>query len=233
MLMVCLLAAWPTAAPWVVLDPGHGGEARGAVRDGIEEADVVLDIAQAAARRLTTLGVQVQLTRNGDHDLSLRDRIDLAHRLNAAAFVSIHVNASSSPKRRGTETYLASVLQTDDFTAALVAREQASAGASTGPSDPVDRILSDLLIESARSASADLGGAIQSRLSGVAGMGPSRGLRQAPFTVLTDAKVPAVLVEAGYVTHPHQRRALARAQTRRALGEALADGVAAFVRREP
>jgi N-acetylmuramoyl-L-alanine amidase len=217
------------AAPLVVLDPGHGGEARGVSKRGLEEADLVLDIARRAQQRLEAAGVQVRLTRTADVDVKLNARIGLAHRLEADAFVSIHINASPARARRGTETYIASVFGPDENTATLVAREQ-GAGDLPSPELPaVDRIVADLRVEAARAASADLGASLQKRLASVDGIGPDRGLRQAPFAVLQGARLPAALVEVGYLTHPEQARALSDPQTRRRIGRALAGGLLEYL----
>ncbi|MBW4466637.1 MAG: N-acetylmuramoyl-L-alanine amidase [Pegethrix bostrychoides GSE-TBD4-15B] len=92
----------------VVVDPGHGGGDPGAVGiGGIHEADIVLDVAQQVASLLEKQGIQAVLTRQDDQEVELEPRVDLADRLNAALFVSIHANAISlsRPDVNGLETY--------------------------------------------------------------------------------------------------------------------------------
>jgi N-acetylmuramoyl-L-alanine amidase len=92
----------------VVVDPGHGGGDPGAVGiGGIHEADIVLDVAQQVASLLEKQGVQAVLTRQDDREVELEPRVDLADRLNADLFVSIHANSIdlSRPDVNGLETY--------------------------------------------------------------------------------------------------------------------------------
>ena len=92
----------------VVVDPGHGGPDPGAVGiGGLQEKGVVLDISQQLAGLLERQGVQAVLTRPDDRDLDLEPRVQLAERINASVFVSIHANSISlsRPDVNGLETY--------------------------------------------------------------------------------------------------------------------------------
>jgi N-acetylmuramoyl-L-alanine amidase len=92
----------------VVIDPGHGGGDPGAVGiDGLQEAGLVLDIAQQVTRLLERQGVQARLTRTEDVEIELEPRVSQANRSNADVFVSIHANAInlSRPDVNGLETY--------------------------------------------------------------------------------------------------------------------------------
>ncbi|HIK37970.1 MAG TPA: N-acetylmuramoyl-L-alanine amidase [Geminocystis sp. M7585_C2015_104] len=92
----------------VVIDPGHGGKDVGAVGvGGIFEKDIVLSISLQVARLLEQQGVQVRLTRGGDYFISLQERSEMANRLNADIFVSIHANSAGAnkPNVNGYETY--------------------------------------------------------------------------------------------------------------------------------
>ncbi|MBD2203973.1 N-acetylmuramoyl-L-alanine amidase [Calothrix sp. FACHB-1219] len=78
----------------VVIDPGHGGKDSGAPGlGGLLEKDVVLPIGIQVARILERNGVQVVLTRDADFFVELQGRVDIAERVNATAFVSIHANS--------------------------------------------------------------------------------------------------------------------------------------------
>jgi len=92
----------------VVLDPGHGGSDPGAVGiGGLSEIDIVGPISERVAELLEASGVQATLTRTGDYDLELEPRVDMANRLGANLFLSIHANAidMSRPDVNGIETY--------------------------------------------------------------------------------------------------------------------------------
>ncbi|MBD1912058.1 MULTISPECIES: N-acetylmuramoyl-L-alanine amidase [unclassified Leptolyngbya] len=95
----------------VVLDPGHGGYDPGAVgRGGLEEEDVVLDVGLKVAQILEQQGVRVVMTRQGDTDIDLEPRVQIAENSNANIFVSIHANSISlsRPEVNGIETFYAS-----------------------------------------------------------------------------------------------------------------------------
>jgi N-acetylmuramoyl-L-alanine amidase len=92
----------------VVLDPGHGGPDPGAIGiGGIQEKDVVLDIAEKLAVQLRSRGIDVILTRDADIDLDLPPRVELAERVKADLFVSIHANSidMNHPDVNGLQTY--------------------------------------------------------------------------------------------------------------------------------
>ncbi|MBF2000500.1 MAG: N-acetylmuramoyl-L-alanine amidase, partial [Synechococcales cyanobacterium M58_A2018_015] len=98
----------PSGRVVVVVDPGHGGRDPGAIGiGGIQEADIVLDIARQVAAKLDQQGVAAVLTREDDRDVDLAPRVSLAERVNADLFVSIHANAISMdrPDVNGLETY--------------------------------------------------------------------------------------------------------------------------------
>lgn len=98
----------PNGRVVVLIDPGHGGPDPGAVGiGGIREKDIVLDISTQVAAILRQQGVEAVMSRTADIDLDLEPRVDLADRVNAAIFVSIHANAidMSRPDVNGLETY--------------------------------------------------------------------------------------------------------------------------------
>ncbi len=218
-------------AATVVLDPGHGGVEDGArTAAGAKEKNVALAISRRAAERLRERGVTVVLTRRSDVTTPLSDRLAVAHRTNAAAFVSIHLNASGSPGRRGVETYVASVLSSTREASALVSREEAGLDAPRPASaDPLETIIDDLENQAAHRRSADLAAAIQAELGQLEPLGPSRGLRQAPFYLLQNARVPSVLVEAGYASHAEQGRYLSSATGQQQIGDRLAAGILRYL----
>jgi len=113
--------AWSVANRVIVLDPGHGGFDPGvAGKDGVLEKDITLAIAQRLAGYLGQAGAMVLLTREADTDLSnpatagpankkredLTRRVEMANANQADLFLSIHVNSSSSPARRGAQTFI-------------------------------------------------------------------------------------------------------------------------------
>lgn len=86
----------PPVDALVVLDPGHGGGSTGASYGGVNEKDLNLSISLLARELLEEAGARVVMTREDDRDMGLRDRAELANRLDADLFVSVHCNASTT-----------------------------------------------------------------------------------------------------------------------------------------
>jgi N-acetylmuramoyl-L-alanine amidase len=241
--IVSFLALAPQAAfaeePIVVIDPGHGGAKGGAkTLEGTYEKAIVLSVAKHAEALIEKSGARVVLTREGDRDVPLPDRIAIANKLSAQIFVSIHANSSPVSSRHGVETYILSPESSDDEAAAVVHLENEEGpledlepgfGGTPPKENDLAFILGDLTRASAHRDSAGLAKLIQDRLGQVKSLAPSRGLRQAPFLVLRGATMPAALVEIGYLSHSKQGAALASSAVQKAAGEAIARAVIAFL----
>ena len=81
----------------VVLDPGHGGENLGAQYDGYTEKDLTMAVASAMEEELKKYdGIEVYVTRQGDEDMSLKERADFAASKNADFLFCLHFNTSST-----------------------------------------------------------------------------------------------------------------------------------------
>ncbi len=92
----------------VVIDPGHGGSDPGAIGlGGLRETDVVLDISLKLAQILEQNGIQVIMTRQDERTIDLEPRTQLANRVNADLFISVHANAVDGGRTEvnGVETY--------------------------------------------------------------------------------------------------------------------------------
>ena len=89
----------------VVLDPGHGGTDYGAIREGINEKDITLDITQRVASILKSKGYKYAMTRTDDTYLGLQERCDFTEAENPEIFVSIHVNSAVATEPSGIETH--------------------------------------------------------------------------------------------------------------------------------
>lgn len=243
-LLVALTFAFPlpaVARPFtVVIDPGHGGKHEGAVSaTGVKEKDVSLAVSKRLKALLTAdsnaADVRVVLTRERDEDLSLVDRMTLANLEKGDVFLSIHCNSMPTRTARqsasGVETYLLSLEATDAEANALAARENAEGGNGIDRTaiDPIGLILDDLVRTQAHEDAVHLAGIVHRNLVERSGA-RDRGVRQAPFAVLTGAEMPAVLVEVGFISHPVEGRRLASGEYQQRIAEALRDAVHEFRR---
>jgi len=215
----------------IVIDPGHGGDDIGAESgSGLMEKEITLSVARRLARVLEARGYRVRLTRDGDQSRALTDRTALANRLDALAFVSLHANAFTASSVSGAETYYMSIDEASDADAAAIANLENQAGAPSDQQSPLDLILWDLAQTEVLNESAQLALTVQQRLNSQVG-GRDRGVRQAPFVVLTGATMPAILVEVGFLSNSSEADRLAQPDHQQRLAEAIAAGIEDFVRR--
>jgi N-acetylmuramoyl-L-alanine amidase len=193
--------------PLVVLDAGHGGKDPGAISPfgARREKDVTLAIARAIRDELAASGrVRVALTRDDDRFLVLRDRYEVARRLGADLFISIHADASpTNDAARGATIYTLSEVASDRE-AALLAQQQNEAdrigGARLSEDASVNRILIDLAQRESMNVSADFAGLLRREASAFFPFRPDFH-RFASLIVLKAPDVPSILFETGYLTN--------------------------------
>jgi len=227
----------------VVIDPGHGGRDPGTTGGGgRREKDIALAIGRYLERELRSdEDLEVYLTRDRDVLVPLWERGPQATMLKGdrpGVFISIHVNSSpSSPAIRGFETYFLSEARTEDERR-VAAMENAplQQEAELDGSDVEDLdmtfIMRELRTLDHQHWSSLLAEGIQAELEEVH-PGPNRGVKQGPFAVITNALMPAVLVEVGFITNREEERVLSRGEFQRGIAAALAQGVRDFFERYP
>jgi N-acetylmuramoyl-L-alanine amidase len=216
--------------PIVIIDAGHGGRDPGArsVSGEVAEKDLTLALARELRDKLVERGrVRVALTREGDQYLTLDDRAAVARRLDAAMFVSLHMDSAPNPLARGASIYSLSDVASDAEAAHLAAEQNAGAGLSEG-NGSVDSILSELAMRSQMSASADLASRLVRKSAGRFELRPEPH-RFAAFHVLRRAGTPAVLFEAGYLSNADDELLLRDPQHRSDMALALAQAIEADV----
>jgi N-acetylmuramoyl-L-alanine amidase len=220
----------------IVIDPGHGGKdpgARGAY--GVVEKDLTLDISRRLARKLKDrLGFDVTLTRQSDEYVSLGRRKDVANRLEADLFVSIHANAAKNRRARGIETYY--LKNTNDRATLRLAHlengVESLIGGDVSTDADLSYILSDIIqgqkeadsIRAARHLQKSLVGEIKPRYADVDDLG----VKQGPFLVLDGTYMAAVLVEVGFLSNSVEAKRMASANYREALADGLFAGIARY-----
>ncbi|HET6440359.1 MAG TPA: N-acetylmuramoyl-L-alanine amidase [Anaeromyxobacter sp.] len=230
--------AAPREAPFVVvLDPGHGGDQDGALSPGgLKEKDLTLEIAQRVGAVLRKGGMRVVLTRTGDLSVPLANRAAIANAIHADLFLSIHLNSMPTAEQRqhtsGIETYFLSADATDAHANAVAARENADRLAGEDPIDPADpvaAILSDLADADTLAGSSRLAYGLHERLVAALGV-EDRGVKQAPFYVLAGARMPAALLELGFISHPADAARLVTRPYQQRIAEAIGAAIQAYRR---
>lgn len=225
----------------IVVDPGHGGEDSGAVGPGgVREKDITLELAKKLAKSLTDAGgCQVLLTRTDDRFVPLEERTEYANRHMADLFISIHVNSTPSGRVHGLETYFLSIDATDEDARRVAAFENSISGAAFSASGsgsdalPTDAlgdlkdILTDLASTEAHHESSALADIVHTALVDATGRA-SRGVKQAPFVVLSGATMPAVLIEAGFISNVSEERWLSTLAGKKSITESITGAVLTF-----
>ncbi len=219
----------------VVIDAGHGGEdmgARGA--DGTLEKELALDVARRLSKMLRSRELQVVMTRDGDQLVPLETRMAIANDARGDLFVSIHANASSDARIRGSEIFYRASRASDEAAAQVADRENAAFGDRSAARDlsrdPVLDVIGDMITNEYKSESSVFAKMAEQRLRGIRSTS-SRGVKQAPFVVLTDVQMPSILVEVGFITNSEDVAMLRTDGTRDEISRAIADAVIEFARR--
>lgn len=206
----------------VVLDPGHGGSNIGSPGcGGIAEERITLSLARMVRKRLQKRGMQVSLTRERNVYVTLAERVRRANSTGADVFVSIHGNASPGHAERGVETYVGA---RDVFD---VAADRAAAAEK----DPVAAMRARARVRFVAAESERLARALQTHV--VLVRGGDRGVRQHAWDVLDGVRVPAALIEVGFVDHPQEGEELLQADTLGRIADAIADAIGEFAAPPP
>ena len=225
----------------VVVDAGHGGPDHGMTgpigsRQKIREKDITLAVSHELAKSLRRQGVEVIMTRTTDTLIGLYDRGPIANERGGDLFLSIHVNAANLRWRRpgdarGFETYFLAEAKTEDERRVERMENEAIRFETTvqaPKNDPLSFIIHDMAQNEHLRESQELAAAIQAGL-GRMHPGPSRGVKQAGFVVLTTAFMPAVLVEIGFGTNVQEARFLASPARQREIADAIASATMAYL----
>jgi len=219
----------------VVIDPGHGGMETGAKgRFGNLEKDITLAISlKLKALIEKDMGFEVVLTRDRDVDVSIENRSATANNHKAGLFISIHANGAVQRKAAGSETFFLSLNATDEETRRLAYLENNSTDLQSRIDPSSDDDLMMILWDMAQNAyikqSSRLAELVQSELDAMLGT-RNRGIKQAPFRVLTGVACPAVLVEAAFISNPDEEQKLASSGFQTRVAEAIYRGLARYLR---
>jgi N-acetylmuramoyl-L-alanine amidase len=212
----------------IVIDPGHGGKDPGAVSQTRQEKQIVLSLSKTLSGILVKKGYNVQLTRATDVFIPLRKRTQFATDQKADLFISIHTNASTARQAAGIETYYLA-LASDESARITAMRE--NAGAEYNMKE-LDALVGRILKESKSTESRRLAELIQAQLTSEKQV-KNRGVKHAPFVVLIGTKVPAVLVEVGFISNPREGKKLTTKAYQRQLATAIAKGIEQYIKNLP
>jgi N-acetylmuramoyl-L-alanine amidase len=217
--------------PLVVIDAGHGGHDPGAISaDGLREKDLTLKAAKAIRDELLRSGrVRVAMTREDDRYLIHRDRFEVARKLGASLFISVHCDAALAADATGATVYTLSEVASDKEAARLAARENKSdilAGIDLAHENrDVSSILIDLTQRETMNASAKFARLLGREAQGLIPVKENYH-RMASLLVLKAPDMPSILFETGYISNPRDAAFLNSVDGRRKIAESVNRAVA-------
>lgn len=220
--------------PLVVIDAGHGGHDPGASgAAGEREKDLTLMLAQSLRDALIAQGrVRVAMTRDSDRFLVLEERADIAHRLGADLFVSVHADAAQNETAQGATVYTLSDKASDAVAGALAARENRADTVNgvnlEGQNAAVTSILVDLARREMRERSVRFGELVV-REGQEALRFHETPRREAAFVVLKSLDLPSALIEAGYISNADDARAMRDPAWRQVFAGSVARAIGIFL----
>lgn len=210
-----------TRRPLVVIDAGHGGHDPGSQSaDGrYKEKDIALGIARAIRDELVSSGrVRVALTRSDDRFLVLGERREIARRLKADLFISVHADSAVNNAARGASIYTLSEVASDRVAAQLAAKENRADilnGVDLGgENNEVSSILLDLAQRETMNISSQFATLLQREMATTVHF-KDDAHRFAGLIVLKAPDVPSVLLETGYISNDDDLGLLLSPQYRR------------------
>src|SRR6266702_1004581 len=196
----------------VVLDPGHGGHDKGAVGSYGYEKNFALDVARKLRPLLQAKGLRVIMTREGDYFVPLEVRAQIANAAQDSIFVSIHFNATDrDPNATGFEIFSFTprgAPSTSDTSLTLSSLDM-QAGSTV---DTQSMALSSCIYHSLLGHIPEF----------------DRGIKRARFAVLRLTKVPAVLIEGGFLTEKGECKLIAQKDWRARLAHAIGVGIESY-----
>lgn len=217
----------------VAIDAGHGGRDSGAVGPtGVREKDVTLALATQLKSMIDLQpGMRAVLTREKDVYLGLRERVDIAKRAKADIFISIHADAYTSKAPRGGSVYVLSNRRASSVMAQTLAQnENESLGVVqlAGGDQDLAFVLSDLTREANLRASRKLGQTVTQEMGRRIKMHKTE-VQSANFAVLRSIDMPSMLIEAAFISNPHEEKQLQTLAFQRTFAQAVTNGLKGFI----
>lgn len=226
----------------VAIDPGHGGEDPGAIGSGNRrEKNVVLAIAKELQREINQQpGFKAYLTRNSDYFIPLRQRPQIARKLGADLFISIHADAAPKSSAYGASVFAISDRGATSETARWLAdtenRSDLIGGAGSVSLDGKDQVLAGVLLDlsmtAVMSSSLDVGQKVLDNIGRTTKLHKKR-VEQAGFVVLKSPDIPSILVETGFISNPAEAKKLSTKSHQQALARAIKTGVLTYFQKNP
>ncbi len=204
----------------IVIDPGHGGKDSGTMgtkRFKIYEKHVALSVSLKLGKYISENfpDVEVIYTRNSDVFLELNERTEIANNANADLFISIHCDGFTNPKPSGASVFVMGMSKLK-ANMDVAMRENAAIYLEDNyqqkydgfdPKSPESYIVFSLMQNTYLNQSLSFAEEVENQFSTRANR-KSRGVKQAPFYVISRTNMPSILVECGFLTNPKEEEFL-------------------------
>jgi len=223
----------------ILIDPGHGGEDNGAEAKikgkknkwkPVKEKDIALSLARKIHTELEKKKFNSYLTRSVDRTVTLAERAELAEKIKADIFISVHVNSSEKNAPRGFETYYL-----DNHEDSAVKKvEDVENKDLKGEELIINKILTDLVIQRTVKSSKSLAINIHSEIQSLVGKKyrlKDRGVKPGLFYVLALTKRPAILLEVGFLSNSRELKKIMGTQFQNRYARAVAKGIENFIKK--
>lgn len=204
----------------VVIDCGHGGSDPGAIGCfGIKEKDIVLSVGLRVAQLLQKAGMRVLLTRSDDTFVPLDERTSFANYHNADVFISLHANYAQNSSAQGIDTFCmhAPLLRHENELSngmcsnALYAEIKARADESS----KLARMVHESVITNVKNKYPTV---------------VDRKIKHEVAQILLGSRMPAVLIELGFVSHEEEAKRLRDQQYQNLLAHSVSNGIIAYLK---
>ena len=204
----------------IVIDPGHGGKDSGTMgtkRFKIYEKHVALSVSLKLGKYISENFPEVEViyTRNSDVFLELNERTEIANNANADLFISIHCDGFTNPKPSGASVFVMGMSKLK-ANMDVAMRENAAIYLEDNyqqkydgfdPKSPESYIVFSLMQNTYLNQSLSFAEEVENQFSTRANR-KSRGVKQAPFYVISRTNMPSILVECGFLTNPKEEEFL-------------------------
>jgi N-acetylmuramoyl-L-alanine amidase len=221
----------------VTLDAGHGDHDFGATYNGHVEKNINLAIVLKVGKLLEqNPKIEVNYTRKTDVFIDLIERANIANRVNANIFVSIHCNANRNTAADGTETYVmgmnkvASNLAVAKSENSVITLEKDYKQKYEGfdPNSPETMLGVTLMQEEYLDNSISLASLIEDKFAALGKKIRQGGVKQAPFMVLHKAYMPRVLIETGFISNTIEGNLLDSEDGQNEIANAIASAIISY-----
>jgi len=221
------------ALNFIIVDAGHGGKDTGALGyfDAAEK-DITLRLSKQLAKQLSEdfPRIEIILTRKNDHFIKLEKRSEIANQKNRnkkfGLFISIHCNATLSPKIKGFEVYYLAQNSDNKMARQLMLRENLKYESSAY----IRKLTSQLLNAQIQFESKVLARAVFRALANrLDAMIKPRKVKRADFAVLRGSLMPAILIETGYLTNKDDLKQLNNSEYETKFVRGISEGIKGFL----